>query len=385
MKVLYLTHNFPSTPEDPAGSFVLRLASAVRSAGAEVAVLAPASRRAAGRDAVAGIAVERYRYAPRAWETLASDGTMAEQVGSSWRARAAFLGMLLAGRGALARAVRRERPDVIHAHWWVPAGMIAALPTSPRPLVITSHGSDIRLARGSRAATTLFRRVVGRASAVTTVSRWLADEAARLAPHCAPIVAPMPVATERFAPVADRTSDRVLFVGRLNAQKGVAPLLEALATVTVPWQLDVVGEGPDRAALEALAHARGLAGRVHWHGSVPNEKLAPYYARAACTVVPSADEGLGLVAVEALLCGAPVVAYDSGGLRDVITSGVTGSLVPMNVLALARGITRVLANPDGARAEAMVGRTQMLGRFSASAVARRYLDLYRAVRDGSPA
>jgi len=125
----------------------------------------------------------------------------------------------------------------------------------------------------------------------------------------------MPVATELFSPSGNggRKRDRLLFVGRLNAQKGIEMLLRALAVTTTKASLDVVGDGPDGERLKALAGELEIANRVRWVGALPQQQLTEYYRSATALVVPSVNEGLGLVAVEAQLCETAVIAFDSGG------------------------------------------------------------------------
>jgi glycosyltransferase involved in cell wall biosynthesis len=387
VRILFVTHSFPRVIGAPAGSFLLRLASALADRSVEVHVLAPGAPGLAGTERLDGIPVRRFRYAPRRWETLAYTGTMVEEVRGSARGKLAMLGFLASGRASLAAAVRELRPTVVHAHWWFPAGLIASAlrARSSPPLVTTLHGTDVRLARAVRASRPLFTRVVGRSAAVTTVSRFLADGARSIAPMCSPIVAPMPAATELFQlPPDGSVRGGLLFVGRLNAQKGIADLLRALALVP-GVSLDVVGEGPDRGALDSLARSLAIDARVRWHGALRQEGLPALYGSAAAVVVPSLDEGLGLVAVEASLCGAPVIAYRSGGLLDVVEDAVTGHLVePGNPDALAGAIRATIA--DSARAAAMgrAGRERMLATFAPAGVAERYERIYREVAGRDP-
>src|SRR5205085_11324247 len=224
LSVLFLTHAFPRWSGDAAGSFILRFARALGERGIRVSVLAPHAAGLPGRERVDGIDVVRFRYAPASFETLAYTGTMAEQVRASWPARAALVSMLGAGFGRALREQRRLRPALLHAHWWFPSGVLGAAMKrlSPLPLVTTMHGSDVRLARSTKAARSTFRWVVGSSDASTSVSRWLSEQAQAIAPALrAPRVAPMPAATDLFSPGAGREHDRLLYVGRLNAQKGV--------------------------------------------------------------------------------------------------------------------------------------------------------------------
>jgi glycosyltransferase involved in cell wall biosynthesis len=381
VRVLFVTHSFPRFGGDVAGAFILRLARALGEGGTEVRVLAPAGAQLAAAETIDGIAVRRFRYAPRTWETLAYTGTMAEQVAGSFRGKAALAGML--GRGALAvrSAAAEFAPDVIHAHWWFPAGLLVHASLSRRPLVTTLHGSDVRLARASAWAPLLFRHVLATSAAVTAVSGFLADEARAMAPRANIAVEPMPVDVELFSPGAGaRSPDRFLFVGRLNAQKGIALLLEALAATEAVASLDVVGDGPDRAELESSARALGLSGRVRWLGALPQEQLVPLYRAAAAVVIPSEGEGLGLVAVEAQLCETPVIAFRSGGLPDVVSDGVTGLLTPPgDVRALAAAMDALLARADRGAPLGRAGRDAALARFSPAVAATHYQSIYESV------
>jgi glycosyltransferase involved in cell wall biosynthesis len=190
----------------------------------------------------------------------------------------------------------------------------------------------------------------------------------------------MPVATDRFVPGPSRDPKRLLFVGRLTAQKGLEHLLYALASMKVQASLDIVGDGPNRASLEDLAQQLAIAPRIRWYGQLSQSDLPQLYQRAAAVVVPSIDEGLGLVAVEALLCETPVVAFDSGGLRDVIQHDKTGLLVkPGDRAALARTLDDLLARDGRGSDLGRAGRLYALSAFAPESVARRYAGIYRQV------
>lgn len=385
MKVLFLTHSFPRKAGDAAGSFVLRLAVALRAEDVHVRVVAPAAQGFPESEEIEGIHVERFRYAPRRFEQLAYTGNMASDVASSWSAKLALVGFLGSDFIHAVRARRSFEPDVIHAHWWFPNGVVGTWlgGLSHVPVVTTLHGTDVRLARTVGVAKPLFSHVLKHSAAVTTVSRWLQVETESLAPGNDPIVAPMPVATEMFSPDGARDKNRLLFVGRLTGQKGIEQLLQALGSMKLPAELDVVGDGSNRDALERLAGELGISSRVRWHGQLSQPELPTMYRRAAAVVVPSIDEGLGLVAVEALLCEAPVVAFDSGGLRDVIQHEKTGLLVaPGDRAALAGALDDLLAR-DGRGADlGKAGRIYALSTFAPESAARRYADIYRQVLGG---
>ncbi|MEP6835247.1 MAG: glycosyltransferase [Gemmatimonas sp.] len=399
-RVLFVTHNIPRFPGDAAGSFVLRLAVALRAVGVSVDVLAPGSETQTGIDTIEGVNVERVRYAAPSRMTLAYSGKMAEDVKASWGARLALAGLLWRMRYAIKRrinnATREGKPyDLVHAHWWFPSGLSAwsagVGASLPLPLVITMHGSDVRLAQGVRFSHGIMRRVLQRARVVTAVSRWLAAAAMKIVPDARVEVGAMPVDTRVFVPDHGVSRLGVLFVGRLNAQKGVTNLLDAFARIPDPnVPLQIVGDGPDELLLKAKAAALGIAHRVTWFGALKQPELVPLYQRAAVVAMPSRDEGLGLVAVEAQLCETPVVAYDSGGLPDVVQTSAGGTLVEAgNIDALSSGLARFVVDTDHAREDGRVAgtaaRQAMLGAFSPDAVARKYITWYQDAMRGASA
>lgn len=382
MNVLFLTHSFPRGYGDAPGSFLLRLATALRDKSVNVHVVAPSEAGLSSVEELDGITVERFRYAPRRYEKLAYTGSMARDVASSWSARLALVGFMGSDFVSAVRARRSFEPDVIHAHWWFPSGVVGSWLSrlSHRPLVTTLHGTDVRLAKSVAISRSLFRHVLQHSSAVTTVSSWLGAEVRALVPSINPLIAPMPADTVRYTPGGRREGARLLFVGRLTTQKGLDHLLRALVLMKRPAVLDIVGNGGDSARYRALAHELSVETKVAWHGQLRNDQLAGLYRAATALVVPAIDEGLGLVAVEALLCETPVVAFRSGGLTDVIQDGSTGVLVPPgDVAALAKALDNVIADPQSARTLGAAGRLYALSTFAPESAAQRYSDIYAQV------
>lgn len=382
MRVLFLAHAYPRFEGDPVGSFILRLAVALREQDVSVTVLAPGAPGVAAHDVIEGIPTHRFRYAPRRFENLAYTGTMGQQVLESWTARAALAGLLGAWSAHALRLVRHECIDLIHAHWWFPGGVVGAAvgAVTRRPLVITMHGSDVRLLESQPLARRMFGLVARRSATMTAVSSWLANSAARMDARAKPVVAPMPVISGLFAPGDSRATDRLLFVGKLAPQKGLHHLLKAMARLRSTPTLDVVGAGRvDDAEVRQLALDLGLGERVRWFPLLSQQELALRYREASILVIPAINEGLGLTAVEALLSETPVVAFESGGIPDVVIHDRTGLLVqPGDEAGLAEAIDRLLGDAALRTRLGRQGREHVMATFGTDAAANRYARIYAA-------
>ena len=369
MKVLQLTSSFPRRAGDVSGIFILDVTTTLASQGVDVTVLAPHDAGAARHEELGGVQVERFRYAPDRLELLAHRGGILAAI--RYPSRMLLVPpFLLAYLRAAVAATRRVRPDVVHAHWWFPGGVIGAIASvlTGTPLVITLHGSDVHIAErpGLRK---LARLTLRRARVIGVVSEALRREVIDLLnvdPNKVvvlrmPVQMPVPVGV--VAP-ADPPPLRLVCVGRLAREKGFGVLLDALRLLGEPVRLDVFGDGPARAELEAAA----AGGDIHFHGARPRAEIAEALAQAHALVVPSLREGLGIVALEALAVGRPVIASGTGGLVETVVDGDDGILVPPgDPAALADALRRLPLPPPKAVAVA---------RHRPDAVARAHVDAY---------
>jgi len=387
MRVLFLAHAYPRYASDPVGSFVANLAGALRDHDVEIEVSAPSAPGLALHEEIDGIPVHRFRYAPSTYETLAYTGTMGAQVRDSLAGKLAMTSYLLAAYRAASVRARLSRFDLIHAHWWFPAGLVASAIRRRLgiPYLVTMHGSDLRLAGSFPFGRRLFKRVASDAGALSAVSSWLAREAQSMSPQSEVQVAPMPVVSRLFHPGTGRDEDRLLFVGKLTEQKGLHRLLRAMALMHQPARLTVVGAGRvEDTEVKQLARDLHLEAHIEWLPLLTQSELAEQYRRAAIHVVPALDEGLGLTAVESLLSETPVVGFASGGLTDIVLDNDAGRLVaPGDEAGLAAALDAVLADRGTRERMGSSGRAHALRLFGADAAAERYLSLYRTVA-GAP-
>jgi len=381
VRVLFLAHAYPRFAGDPVGSFVGNLAVALREHDVQVTVSAPSAPGLAAYEEIDGIPIHRFRYAPPKYETLAYTGTMGAQVRDTLSGKFAMTSYLASAYHAASRQVRASNFDLIHAHWWFPAGLVASVIRRrfAVPYLVTMHGSDLRLAGSFPMGRSLFRQVATGAGAMSAVSSWLARAAEEMSPSTPVTVAPMPVISEIFHSGVSREPDRLLFIGKLTEQKGLHRLLRAMTQMQSDAKLTVVGAGRvDDAELKKLAVDLGLDERIEWLPLLTQEELAAQYRRAAIHVIPALDEGLGLTAVESLLSETPVVGFASGGLPDIVPDEATGRLVTAgDEAALGQAIDAVLADSDARRAMGAAGRAHALRLFGPDAAAERYVKLYR--------
>jgi len=181
-----------------------------------------------------------------------------------------------------------------------------------------------------------------------------------------------------------RQEVRRAVAGRLVPEKGTHVLLEALALLPpslAQVRLRIAGDGPDRANLESLARNLGIGGRVEFLGHLSREEMERCLTGATVQVVPSIwAEPFGLVAIEAMARGTPVVVSGAGALRELVEEGRTGYLVPPgDARALAGRLAEVLAHPDGLASVRREARRVVSEAFSIEHAVDRFLDLYERV------
>lgn len=298
------------------------------------------------------------------------------------------------GPGALgaARALRPlvREADVVHAHG-LTAGWVAWAAGAGPKLVVTVHNLVLDEASGRRAPLLrqLESRLPRRARQTIVISPDMRDRFAGGVPasqlHLVPPVGPTPVASRPASLVRAElglgpTVPLVVLVGRLHPQKDVASLIQATVALDPAVQVVVVGEGPDRAGLEADARRLGVEGRVHLVGA--RAQAADYQSAADVVVMCSIWEGFGLVVAEALHLARPVVATAVGPVPTMVIDGVTGRLVPpSDPAALAAAITDLLADRDRAAEMGRAGAKLVAPHFDTDALVRRVEEVYELVTE----
>jgi glycosyltransferase involved in cell wall biosynthesis len=380
-RILVLTSTFPRWEGDSEPGFVFDLCRRL-AAGQEVTVLAPHAAGTRRRETLAGVNVVRFRYGPESWERLAYDGGIMANLRRHpllyFILPIFFLALLI----SLLRLLRSLRPVAVHAHWIVPQGIALAAAgllggAGPRA-ICTAHGSDVSALRGGFWRV-LRRWVARRCDRIVAVSEALrAHMVAEGCPGDRIDVIPMGAdLSGLFVPDGSpRNPAEILFVGRLVPGKGADILLRALPAILdgqPEATLTLVGGGPERDYLAELARRLKVDARVQFMGPVAHTSLAALYRRASLLVLPSREEGFGLVLAEALGCGCAVVASDLPAIRGLLDDGRAGRLFRAgDAEDLAHAVAELLADGDCRRELAAAGRRRVLSSCDWDAVARRY-------------
>ena len=309
--------------------------------------------------------------------------------------------------GAMAEVAVTSGLDLLHVHYALPHApsalaarqiLLARGRRAPR-LVTTLHGTDVTNVGEDPALRMVTRHAVLASDVVTTPSAWLREAALgslELPGGTRIDVVPNFVDLEAFHPGSERPDLGALFPGErwegagrpgvlLHASnfrrlKRVGDAVTALAAVARvrPAVLVLVGDGPERAGVEALAASLGLGSRVAFLGERP--EMGPLLSQADLFLLPSDQESFGLAALEALASGVPVVASRVGGLPEVIRDGVTGLLVPPHApQAMAAAVLELLGDETRRAAMGRAAHEDAATRFRPEPVVDRFEAIYREV------
>jgi glycosyltransferase involved in cell wall biosynthesis len=399
-----VTSVFPRWKNDATPPFVYALAVRLVAEGCKVMVLAPHAVGSARQEMMGGVEVHRFRYfLPERYQKLCYEGGMLINFRRRPWTKLLLPFFFVAQRRAIDRIVGEWRPTILHSHSLLPQGLtVAAAARRFRlPHVTTSHGNDVFGLRPDGLMGRWKRSVLRQVEAVTVNSEATRKAVLELGADPARVhrIPAMPNSPEIKAELRGRldtlwntAGPRLLFVGRHIREKGIEILLEAVARLVPEYptlRLCLVGEGPERASFENLSSRLELESVCRFVGGVPGEDISTWMNSAEILVVPSQRgaggwvEAQGLVVVEAMAVGTPVVASRLGGIVDMISDGQTGYLCePGDRAALAKRLKEALLDP-GRKAVCEAARHRYLTDFSAEAVSAKTRACYNSVR-GSP-
>lgn len=347
-----------------------QLAIELQKRGTSVSVVAPRyPRTLSGQEVIEGIPVTRWHFlVPRLRDVR--QGRLALFF-ASWFYFPATLARLI-------WKIVRDQPQVVNLHFVGAPSVFILVARSLLHfrLVISLHGDDVEgFARQNWIDRWIFRAALARADVVTACSAYLLKQARYIAPEIESKSQVIYNGIAEFSfPQASGSGGGLVAVGRLVSKKGFDIFLCALAELSNDCAR-LIGDGPERAALERLAHELGIQDRVEFTGAQTHEEVIRSMRNSQLIVIPSRQEPFGLVALEALALGKPIVAARVGGLPEILDGGDEQLVEPENPSALAQAIREVqkhiAQDPHwGARNSALAAR------FSLREMVDQYARLY---------
>ncbi len=397
MKVLFIVTAYPRHEGDVITPWMGETIARLKATGIDVEVLAPAYKGSVS-GVVGGVTVHRFRYGPASKETLTHDVPAMDRIAASPFMAMLLPGYMAAGSAAAARVARAGSFDIVHAFWPIPHGFfgLSARAASKAALVSTFFSSELNWRGASRKVFgPMLRKIVDGSDAVTVISTFTGQRLKEFVPGAESVIIPFGAAAAESAgshlatPLSTRSREgpfNLLFVGRLVRRKGVDVLLNAAAHLRDDPRLHVhiVGEGPERRALMDECRRLDLVSTVSFEGGVTSLQVRQFFESCDALVLPAIvtesgeTEGLGVVLLEAMGYGKPVIASSVGGITDIVIDGETGLLSPPgDAAALARTIKTAMDEPERMSQMSETGQRHAAREFGWDTIVSRLIDTYK--------
>ena len=386
MKVLFVATAYPRFRGDIITPWLVELIMKLRQEDIDVSVFT-SSYMGLRTHVLDGVRVYRFRYCLKRFERFTHEETAVDRVRRG--ISNVFLSMLYLffGAWAMIRLSRHERFDIVHIHWPFPHvifGVLAKKIGHAR-LFNSFYGVEIRwLKKKFPFLVKLFSMLMSKSDTVTAISSHTAQELRGIVKDPAHVIPFSAAMAERHGEISDKKE--ILFVGRLVERKGVRYLIEAFSRVarSIPHNLVIIGDGPERASLQAEVQRLKIADRIRFTGMITDDELKRYYQSCSFFVLPAVydkkgdTEGLGVVLLEAMSYRKPVIASGVGGITDIVVEGKNGLLVPpADVAALGLAIEKMAKNRKLRIALGHAARKTVDEKFNWDRIVRDLITLYR--------
>ena len=415
MKVLVIGSVYPRFQEDAEVPWLRTSIAHLKKAGVEIQVLAPAYKGLKSHD-IDGTHVNRFRYAPASWEILThEEGAPSKMASKPWLQLLA-IPYIINGFFQCIRICRKWRPDVIHAHWPFPHAYIAlgAAKLFKIPLVLNFHGAELLLIRKKKWVKPLLKFAIGQAQAIFANSSFTAGKIKALRNvnvEWSPYGTTLEDNKDESGVILSETKDpvtivphpvngkfKILFVGRHIERKGICYLIEAAKHLPRDkFEIRIVGVGDLTEQLKAQAallderretkDERTQSASIIFTGKLSPEDLANEYKTANVFTLPAIvdhkgdTEGLGVVLIEAMELGLPIVASNVGGIPDVVVDGESGILVPeKDPVALADAFKCLEADPTLIQKLLAGARKRIEECFTWDGIIERQIEVYKRLQ-----
>jgi glycosyltransferase involved in cell wall biosynthesis len=402
MKVLVLTTTFPRWKDDSTPGFVYELSKRLKNRGLEIFILAPYHEGSKFYEEVEDLKIHRFPYFyPNKFQKLAYEGGILPNLKRSWLARMQVPLLILAELYWAQKLVKKEKIDLIHSHWLIPSGLVGGIISRFLGTlhITTAHAGDVFTMERIKILNPLGNFILKNSSIVTVNSKYtkgIVEILSRDIKNKPTIeIIPMGIDTKKFYPKGDKIDlfprNNVIFnVGRLVEKKGVEFLIKAMPLILLEMpnaKLIIGGSGPDEKKLKNLVRSLKIEASVIFMGYIRNSDLPKYLRAADIFVLPSIKtkegdtEGLGVVLLEAIACGVPVIGSNIGGITDIIQDGKNGLLAePGNLKDIAGKVIKLLSDENLRQKFSEDGIKIVRERFSWNVVTSKFAKIYEDLK-----
>jgi glycosyltransferase involved in cell wall biosynthesis len=397
VNVLVLTSSFPRNEQSHEVRYIFDLAESLTHSGFVPFVLTPHYSGGKSSELWGNVHVERFSYFfPSRYEKLAYGFGILYNLQKYPVAILNVPFFLLSEMFFSLLIIYSKKINLIHSHWFVPQGFIGALFQSflGIPHVATIHGSDLNTMKNNPLLRRLCPFIVRNSDLITVNSTFMKHKLESLVPDSGKkiMVIPMGISPVRYQDLTSADADDrksmghiVLCVGRLIDLKGTIYLIDAMPRVSTAYPdatLLIIGDGPERETLENRVRDLGIEKTVKFLGIINPADLPPYYHSADVFVLPSITkdgktEALGVVLLEAMASGCPVIGSNVGGIPDIITDGENGFLVPeQRPDSIAEKIVRIFSDTELQERFRRNGLIRVQESFSWVVIAKKFSEVY---------
>lgn len=383
LKVGILTTSMPRYENDNRSPFILELASAIEKMGNQVEIISMHVPNTAKEEIIKNIYIKRLQYFFQRYEFL--QDTRAG-IPAAWRKNkiTIFLVFFFFLRLVIYLIFHGHEYNLLHANWTLASlSAVISKPFHKRPIVTTLHGSDIFSASKNILFRILTKFTLKGSNAIICVSKALKNSIMELGiPENKILVIPNGINTEYFfANKNDTKVKEILFVGSLTRNKGVGFLLDAYSKIYrkfPEFSLRIIGDGPEEELFKNHSKELGLDRKIIFQESIPHNEIGSIMRRSYMFVLPSLQEGFGVVLLEALASGLPCIAFDSGGIKDILGDGRGVLVQPGNVEELYLAIELLIINREMYEKLSEKG-LEFSKDFSWNIIATRIINLYKQI------
>ncbi len=398
-KVLVLASTFPRWENDTTPPFVYELERRLTD-DFDIYVLAPHHKGAKKYEEMNGLKVYRFQYFwPSGLQKLCYEGGIMPNIKKNKLLLFQAFLLVVFEFIAMVKIIRKNHIQLIHAHWAIPQGIIAACANTllNTSYLITTHGSDIYGLK-NKMMMRLKKFALTKANKITVVSNSLKKELTSSFSNLPVDVLSMGVDSDIFKPqIADKSIKEnynvngplLLFVGRIAEIKGVSYLIKAMPKIIEKFPsvtLLIVGSGPLLNDLKNLTKQLNIEKNIIFTGALPHKNLPAYYATADIFIGPSITtreghgEGLGLTFVEASMSGCIPIGTSSGGISDVIEDKKTGFIIKeKDSNAIADTVLNILQNANALNGMKLASREAAIKKFDWNTISERYSTIYASI------